>query len=331
MGDTLFLRKGESITIVNAENAEPASVNLLLEFLNNNWYWIMIVVWILFTLMYFWLILKKSKLGLIDQGRALVYYILITVFLLFVIVGPQFDFLDEYLSGIITEIFGIGFTVLILDAITSKLRKKEDSSYRRLAWASLRRPIFTYCYTWLTIYWNNSRTSSATKKVEEFSDLKAFLESPEFLNQVQSYDFNKMMSQSKTWGEYHNQTINKVADRFQDTISKYSHKLPVEDLKLLEHFGGGSRFFAIFAVIQTMSGMIVTTTEHGVPIYENRPIINPFAKVSQDNLKKHFQQLLMLVDTYNQSAETDYEKWDLKALTSLDKIEELNGKTDVKW
>jgi len=147
----------------------------------------------------------------------------------------------------------------------------------------------------------------------------------------QSYDFNKMMSQSKTWGEYHNQTINKVADRFQDTISKYSHKLPVEDLKLLEHFGGGSRFFAIFAVIQTMSGMIVTTTEHGVPIYENRPIINPFAKVSQDNLKKHFQQLLMLVDTYNQSAETDYEKWDLKALTSLDKIEELNGKTDVKW
>lgn len=330
MNDTLYIKQGDSLTIIAEKVMNESITSSIVEFWTNNYHFITAILWILISVALVIVVKKRFHKNLFLQGRIMIYYFILSTLLFLLLVGNKFGFLGEYLSGIITELIGIGFTVFIIDRILSYINKKQEELYRALALRNCKMPIYTYCSIWFSIYKSNSRN----KPVAEFENLRTFLLSDDFYNAVISYDFNQLIAPDKSYGAYYNGTVLSISDKFQNILAKYASKLSLDDLRLIEHFGGASYFHKVFAVNKFLTEVkftTTTTTQVGTSSQVTRPFINSFRDLTKINFQKHFQKLLELIENYNEVIDNEYDQWNLNSLTNLETIARMNGNENIQW
>ena len=331
MKDTLYIKQGDSLTIIAEKTMNETEPNSFLELLINYHHYVVLIAWIILSIGVVFFVRKKLSKKLFLQGRIMIYYFIISSFSVLLLVGGKFDFLNEYLSGILTELIGIGFTVFIIDRIISYIGQKQEELYRALALKSCKMPIYTYCSIWINIY----KSNNTNKPIMDFDNLETFFLSDDFHTAVTNYDFNTLIAPDKSYGKYYNGTVLNVSDKFQNILAKYASKLSIEDLKLLEHFGGGSYFHKIFAVNKFLTEVTFTTqttTPSGTTTTQaTRPFINSFKDLTKINFQKHFKTLLDLIDNYNKVIDNDYDEWNLNSLTNLETIVSMNDNESIEW
>lgn len=294
--------------------------------------WI-VIGWIIISFA-IWLLLKHcftKKLELRYKRRIMIYYFIFSFFFILLGVGDKFVFLEPYLASLIAGHFGIGFSVLIIDGIISFTEKEQKKLYRELALRNSKMPIYTYFFIWKNIY----ESTSIVKPITDFENLKSFFNSDDFYSAITNYDFNKLIAPDKSYGKYYNEKVLNVSDKFQNILSKYASKLDINDLKLLEHFGGNAYFYKVFAVNKFMTEVqftISTTTPGGSTTTKTtRPFVNSFKDLTKTNFQKHFHKLLELIDNYNKVIGNDYDEWNLNSLTNLETISAINDNERVQW
>lgn len=288
----------------------------------------LIVLGWLVSFFFFWFLKDRFSKNIETQARLFIYYVLITAVVLLLWIGDSF-IPDDYLSNLVTEIIGIAVTVFLIDRIYRYISNKNEQLYRKLALSTCRMPIYTYCAYWLSIFEQDNHKRNEV--LARYNTLDDFFTSEEFTSKVKSFDFNKYIDQNRTYAQYFDEKMTEIKDRFQSILVKYASKLSHKDITLLEHFGGKSYMFTVFAVMKFISEVKFTHQDNDEAPQEIKPFNNCFKEVSNENFSKHFQRLIELIDEYNNSVSNDFERWTLKNIGSLNTIASANKNPLAEW
>ena len=292
------------------------------------WLVTIILCWVLFG----WIVwnIKIHICKTIEvQGRIFMYYWIISAFLLVWIFGDKvFD--PDFRLNFLTELLGIGITVTLVDRIYAFITKKNELFFRNLLIRTCRMPIHAYFHMWYLIFREQSNNYAVV--MGRFQSLEAFFISDEFYEAVTTFNFNNIFSDDKTYAKYINEKMVENGDRFQNILAKYASKLSVNDVRLLEHFGSGSYMFAVFNVMDFISELRAEHYVDGVPVDGARLIFNnSIGDIRRENLNRHFQKFLELVNEYNIAVNNEQQNLTLLTLTRLYTIEAANDNPAIEW
>lgn len=295
----------------------------------------MVSNWIGYSIFFIWLILfwpiyklfnNLIKKEAIDKARFFVIYLIVTILVTLFTIGKHF-ISDEYFANIVSEVFGMLLTVVIIDRVNSYLSNRDEKLYRDIALRNCKMPIFTYCYTWLAIYEPNSRTRAM--KLAQYQNIEDFFLSDDFYNTIARFNFARPFG-TKTYAQYYLEKIEKTEADFQNILAKYASKVSTEDIRMLEFFGGTAYIYNVFRLMNVMRTVVITTSINGVAQPPHAVAhINEFSNITKANFQKHFRKLLLLIAEYNSVAHQS-EHWTIATLNTLTTLNGPNA-DDHNW
>jgi hypothetical protein len=275
-----------------------------------------IIVW-LSSVFILWKIRNYLTTDVEKQGKTFIYYFIISAIVILLTIGHKF-IPDEYFSAILTELTGIGISVLLIERVYSYISKKNEMLFRNLLLRTCRMQIHAYFYLWLMIFKKQEKNN--VDVLTRYNDLNDFLLSDDFYNAVTMFNFNNRISEGKTYAQYCNQKITEIGDKFQNTLVKYASKLTYNDVKLIEHFGGGAYVFSVFALMNAVSEASFSMQADDGEETPIVPFLNDIRDIRRDTFNLHFNKFIELVNEYNNSVDNEFQKWTLHSLTMVHTI-----------
>ena len=241
-------------------------------------------LWIIMVVFLIKYIQKQTKRHNPDKVRWVTLVIMVSFFVVYCF---TFNNLipEDYFSNVFSEIIGMILTVIIIDQLNNFLLKKSVEQFRKIAYNSMRTPIFNYINYWIIL----TEQKLSTEKIKSFNSLKDLFESQEFLLSIKELDFSGTLKNNKVGiTEYCFHEMDWIKQKFQATLSKFAFRLSLPDIELLEYFSGGSGIFYYFKQIRK-----AYIHNNGLEDFF------PFKSVPDQLWESHFNKLLYIIKTYN--------------------------------
>lgn len=277
-----------------------------------------ISVWILTSVILYYLFQKFVKQKAIDKARFFVGYLVLSLLSILILIGKHL-IPSDYYANVVTELIGIALTVFIIDRVNHYLTNRNEKLHREISLRYCKMPIYSYCFMWFAIYEQNEQNRRT--KLQAYQNLNDFYMSDDFYNSVCAYNFAATISTTKTYAQYYAEKLSKTEENFQNILAKYASKLSLEDIQRLEFFGGGAYLYKVFRIMDFLRTVQITTQVNNNP--PTAPVnlrhLNNFSGVSKENFQKHFRKLLLLIDDYN-AASNPNAQWTITSLNTLTTI-----------
>lgn len=270
-----------------------------------------IIVWLL-SIFLLWKIRMYLTADVEKQGKTFIYYCILSAIVILLTIGHKV-IPDEYISHLFIELIGIGITVLLIERVYSYISKKNEMLFRNLLLRTCRMQIHAYFNIWLMIFRKQERNN--VEVLDKYNDLNDFLLSDDFYNAVTLFNFNNRINADKTYAQYCNQKLTEIGDKFQNMLAKYASKLTYNDVKLIEHFGGGAYMFSVFALMNVVSEASFSVHVDDREEAHLVPFLNDICDIRRDTFNLHFTKFVELVNEYNNSIDNESQKWTLSSLT----------------
>ena len=213
-------------------------------------------------------------------------------FLLLIIILKYFitRYIDDQgiFINLISEIVGVIITLYFVDKIISREEDKKKNELFSVAIRSLKSPLRRYISMWLSIY--NSNEEKLKFELQNI-DLKEFMLTDKFINQIIKRDFDDKYSELAVLGYKDPRPLKvqipKILDHFKSDISRiigyYSYAFNTNTIVLLQHFAADAHLYNIFYISQKIY------IDHNSWFFSQDP----------ENIKEHLKSLFELLDIYN--------------------------------
>lgn len=273
---------------------------------------------------------KRTKMNNIESwARFFIYYTLISTLFILLWKGNRYITNDSLLANITTEIIGITISAFLVDRIYNYIASKNEELYKNIALRTCRLPIYYYCALWFDIYepvYKNREKITIT-----YPDLESFFKSDEFYEKITEFDFNDTYLAGKKYAQHYFEEIEYVKNSFQNILIKYASKLSLDNIELLEHFGGRAYLFTAFISMKFSS-----ETNIYQYIGENTKIPldsfnNNFKDIEKHNLDKHFDEFIELIAQHNEAVKNKNEKVTINDFCKIREFKRENNDPTIKW
>lgn len=294
--------------------------------------WLPVILWAVSILVLFTLAFKskRTKMNNIESwARIFIYYTLISALFILFWKGNYFIADKSLLDNIRTEIIGITISAFFIDRIYNYISSKNEELYKNIALRTCRLPIYYYCALWFDIY--EPVYKNREKITTTYPDLESFFKSDEFYEKITEFDFNDTYLAGKKYAQHYFEEIESVRNSFQNILIKYASKLSLDNIDLIEHFGGKAYLFTVFISMKFSS-----ETSIYQQFGENNKVTletlnNSFKNVGKPNFNKHFIKFIELITQHNEAVSNESEKVTINDFCGIREFKKVNNDQTINW